>query len=64
MISYIEQECGKTGNKKYLPADLADIPESWVDIDHTQKLLWREPKIPIQEGVHQLIKRYREYYKI
>jgi nucleotide sugar epimerase len=28
MISYIEQECGKTGNKKYLPADLADIPES------------------------------------
>lgn len=64
MISHIEQECGKTGNKKYLPADLADIPESWVDIDHSQKLLWREPKIPIQEGVHQLIKRYREYYKI
>jgi hypothetical protein len=28
MISYIEQECGKSGNKKYLPADLADIPES------------------------------------
>lgn len=64
MISHIEHECGKTGNKKYLPADLADIPESWVDIDHTQRLLWRKPKIGIEEGIHHLIKRYRQFYNI
>lgn len=64
MISHIEHECGKTGNKKYLPADLADIPESWVDIDHTQRLLWRKPKIGIEEGIQHLIKRYRQFYNI
>lgn len=62
MIEYIEKECGKIGKKEYLQADIADIPESWVDIEHTKKLLWREPKTNIEEGVKNLVQRYKEFY--
>lgn len=64
MIACIEKECGKTGKKEYLPADIADIPESWVDIEHTKQVLWREPKTNIEEWVKNLVKRYKDFYKI
>jgi hypothetical protein len=49
MIGCIEKECNKTAKKQYLPADIADIPESGVDIEHTRKILGREPKTNIEE---------------
>jgi hypothetical protein len=39
MIECIEKECGKMGKKEYLPADIADIPESGVNIEHTKEIL-------------------------
>lgn len=62
MIVEIEKNCWKTGKKEYLPADIADIPESWVDIEHTKQLLWREPKTDIEEWVKNLVERYKKFY--
>lgn len=62
MIQCIEKECWKTGEKEYLPADIADIPESWVDIHHTKDILWREPKTNIEEWVKNLVTWYKEFY--
>ena len=64
MISCIEKECGIVWEKEYLPADIADIPESWVDIAHTTELLWWTPKINIEDWVKALIDWYRRYYNI
>lgn len=63
MIECIEKNCGKIGKKEYLPADIADIPESWVDIEHTKQLLWREPKTDIEEWVKNLVDWYKKFYK-
>jgi UDP-glucuronate 4-epimerase len=62
MIECIENDCGKIGKKEYLPADIADIPESGVDIEHTKRMLHREPKTNIEEGVRNLVQRYKEFY--
>jgi len=62
MIAEIEKNCWKIGKKEYLPADIADIPESWVDIEHTKQLLWREPKTDIEAWVKNLVERYKEFY--
>jgi UDP-glucuronate 4-epimerase len=62
MISCLETECWKTWEKEYLPADIADIPESGVDIKHTQEILWWNPSTPIETWIQHLIKRYTEYY--
>ena len=64
MISCIEKECGMAWEKEYLPADIADIPESWVDIAHTTELLWWTPKINIEAWVKALIDWYRRYYNV
>lgn len=64
LIQCLEKECWKTVEKEYLPADITDIAESWVDIDHTKKMLWREPKTNIKKGVKKLIKWYKEFYKV
>lgn len=63
MIACIEKECKKIAIKNYLPADIADIPESWVDIEHTNKVLWWEPKTNIEIGVKSLINWYKDFYK-
>lgn len=62
MIKCIEKECNKVWQKEYLPADISDIPESWVDIEHTKKLIWREPKTEIDDGVKKLMQRYKNFY--
>lgn len=62
MIGCIEKECNKTAKKQYLPADIADIPESGVDIQHTQNILGREPKTNIEEWVKNLVQRYKDFY--
>ncbi len=62
MIAYIEESCGKTVEKNYLPADLADIPESGVDILHTQEKLAREPKIHVKDGISRLVAWYKDFY--
>ncbi len=62
MIECIEKECNTTAKKEYLPADIADIPESGVDIEHTKKILWREPKTDIEEWVKNLVEWYKKFY--
>ena len=62
MIECIEKECWTVGKKEFLPADIADIPESWVDIEHTKEKIWREPKTDIEEWVKNLVKWYKDFY--
>ena len=64
MIGYIEQACGKTTKKQYLPADKADISESWVDIKHTTDMLDRSPRIDIAVWITKLVERYKKFYHL
>lgn len=64
MISHIEKACGMTTQKNHLPADKADISESWVDIQHTVDLLGWQPGVDIETGIKKLVQRYRAFYHL
>lgn len=62
MIECLEKSFGKTTEKNLLPAAVADISESDVDISHTIDALGWTPTVDIEEGVAQLVDWYKKYY--
>lgn len=62
-IKCIEHELGKKAIIDYQPAHPADVPATWSDTSKLQKLGYK-PSTPIDKGVHEFIKWYKEYYNI
>lgn len=63
MISLIESNLGKQAIKNYMDIQPWDVPETSADINHTRKLLWREPRTSIAEGVEKTIEWFTSYNK-
>ncbi len=64
LIKVIEQELGINANKKFLPLQPGDVPETYADIEKTKKMLGYEPKTPITSGVKKFIEWYLGYNNI
>lgn len=63
-IEIIEQELGKTAQKKSLPPAIGDVQKSCADITKAKKLLGYNPQTPVEIGIKKFIAWYKEYYKI
>lgn len=63
-ITLVEQSCGKTAKKEYLPMQPGDVRASLADISKAESMLSFEPKTTIREGVPQFVQWYRQYYEI
>jgi len=61
-IEVIEENVGKTAEKKMMPMQPGDVPSTVADIDRLRKLGW-EPTTRIEEGVKNFVEWYRGYYK-
>ncbi|MEC9368007.1 MAG: NAD-dependent epimerase [Pseudomonadota bacterium] len=61
-ISTIERLLGKTAEKKFLPMQPGDVPETFADVEALSRDIGYEPKTPIEEGVAKFIAWYRDYY--
>jgi UDP-glucuronate 4-epimerase len=65
LLRYIEviEEClGRKADKRFLPLQPGDVPETYADLtDLTQAVSYR-PATPIEAGVRRFIEWYREYY--
>jgi UDP-glucuronate 4-epimerase len=64
MVSYIEEEMGKTADINFMDIQPGDVPKTFADIDHAKNKLNYEPKISIQKGIPKFIEWYKSYYKI
>lgn len=62
-IGEIERALGKKAKKQLLPLQPGDVPETFADIEETQKILGFEPKTPIQIGIPKFIAWYKEFYR-
>lgn len=62
-IECVEKELGKKAEKKMLPMQAGDVPETFADIAKARKMLGFSPKVKIEQGIHEFLKWYREYYK-
>ena len=61
-VHLIEKELGKKAIINFMPLQKGDVPETVADISKAQALLGFAPKTSIEEGIHNFLTWYREYY--
>ena len=67
LMRYIEiiEECvGKKAIKNFLPLQAGDVPATYADVDALQDAVGYTPATPIEQGVDNFVKWYREFYKV
>ena len=63
-IEAIEKAIGKTAEKNMMPLQPGDVPATWANVDDLVEDLDYKPATPIQQGVDNFVKWYRDFYKI
>jgi len=61
-IESIEKALGKQAIKEYLPMQPGDVPATYADIDDLMTDTDFRPSTPIDFGIEQFIRWYRDYY--
>lgn len=63
-IQCIEKNLGRTAKKNMLPLQPGDVPETFADIEKSQKMLGFSASIKVEEGIPHFISWYKDYYKV
>ncbi|RPI77738.1 MAG: NAD-dependent epimerase [Desulfobacteraceae bacterium] len=63
-IRALEKALGKEALKTFLPLQPGDVPNTWADVSDLVKDLQYQPATPIEKGIEQFVRWYREFYKI
>jgi len=63
-IEVLEQCLGKQAEKNMLPLQQGDVPATYADIDDLMRDVDFKPNTPIEKGIDNFVRWYREYYKI
>jgi UDP-glucuronate 4-epimerase len=63
-IEVIERCIGRTAEKRFLPMQPGDVPETCADVDDLARDVGYAPATPIEEGIPRFIEWYRGYYSV
>lgn len=63
-IEVLERELGKKADKKLMPLQPGDVPATYADIDDLARDVGFTPATPIEVGISQFVKWYREFYRV
>jgi len=61
-IECIENALGKKAEKKLLPMQPGDVPETFADIAESKRDLGFEPTVRIEQGINRFVEWYLSYY--
>ena len=64
MIAVLERVVGRTAEKRMLPLQPGDVPDTWADVADLTRDVGFKPATPIEEGIRRFVAWYREYYHI
>lgn len=67
LLRYIEvlEDClGKKAQKNLLPLQLGDVPDTFADVDALIEDVQYQPRTPIEVGVENFVRWYRDYYAV
>lgn len=67
LLRYIEvlEEClGKKAIKNLLPLQPGDVPDTYADVDALIEDVNYKPSTPVETGIDNFVKWYRDYYKV
>jgi len=63
-IELLEQQLGRSVEKKRLPLQPGDVPNTWADASALQREVGYAPATPVEEGVRRFVEWYRTYYQV
>ena len=63
-IEVLEEKLGKKAIKNFLPLQDGDVKETYADIGDLEREIGFRPSTPIEEGIGNFVKWYKEYYRI
>ena len=63
-IDILEQCLGRKAQKKLLPLQPGDVPNTYADVDALMRDVGYKPSTPVEEGIARFVKWYRDYYGV
>jgi UDP-glucuronate 4-epimerase len=64
LIGVLEAALGRTAEKRYLPLQPGDVPETCADVSALMRNVGFAPDTPIEVGIARFVAWYREYYRV
>jgi UDP-glucuronate 4-epimerase len=67
LMRYIEvlEEClGRKAEKRLLPMQAGDVPDTWADVEDLARDVGYRPSTPVEEGVRSFVDWYLDYYQV
>jgi UDP-glucuronate 4-epimerase len=64
LIETLERSLGRTATKNMMELQPGDVPATYADVDDLARDVGFAPKTPIETGVANFVRWYREYYNI
>ncbi len=67
LLRYIEvlEDClGKKAEKNLLPLQLGDVPDTFADVDALIEDVDYKPSTPVEVGIENFVRWYRDYYQV
>jgi UDP-glucuronate 4-epimerase len=62
-IEVLERCLGRKAEKKLLPLQVGDVPDTWADAEDLVRDVGYRPSTPVEEGVRRFVDWYRDYYR-
>ncbi|WP_201315467.1 NAD-dependent epimerase [Dyella sp. EPa41] len=62
-IELMERHLGRTVEKRLLPMQPGDVPDTWADVSALRRDVGYAPNTSIEEGVARFVAWYREYFQ-
>jgi UDP-glucuronate 4-epimerase len=63
-IAILEKCLGKKAQRRLLPMQPGDVPETFADVEDLVRDVGFRPGTPIEEGIRRFAAWYREYYGV
>lgn len=63
-IELLEQNLGRTVEKRLLPMQPGDVPDTWADVSALRREVGYAPHTSIEDGVARFVAWYRQYHRL
>ncbi len=63
-IRTLEQALGVTAEKRYLPMQPGDVPDTWADTTLLRTLTGKHPTTSLSDGIERFVEWYRAHYRL
>lgn len=63
-IEVLEQCLGRTAERRLLPLQPGDVPDTYADVEALQRDTGYTPATPVTEGIARFVEWYRDFYRV